>query len=173
VEMSFMDGFVRLVVGDGLGFLQVPGQSFFRRFIRGMNGSWTCFARAMEGDDLFVFTSFVPEEVGERTRPEVALLLSHLNPNIPYGSFGMDMDMGYVVFRTVFSVGTPIEQSFVQARHQLDSHLVTMDLLLPLIQSVICGEACAREAIANLQDSTTDKSPDMDGLPSRFRFDVN
>ena len=168
-----MDACVRFVVGDGLGFLEVPGQSFFRRSICGVNGSWTCIARAMECDDLFVFTSFVPEEVGERTRPEVALLLSHLNLNIPYGSFGMDMDMGFVVFRTVFSVGTPIEQGFVQARHQLGSHLVTMDLLLPLIQSVICGEACARDAIANLQDSAKDESPDMDGLSSRFRFGVN
>ncbi|MFP4101713.1 YbjN domain-containing protein [Coleofasciculus sp.] len=131
-------------------FYQIKGQPVLQMGFQGKNGQWTCYARARENEQQFVFYSICPVTVPKAKRRALAEFIARANYGMIIGNFELDFAEGEVAYKTSIDVeGSTL--TFPQMKRLVDTNVAMMDRYLPGIKSVIQGDASPEEAIAKIE----------------------
>jgi hypothetical protein len=135
---------------DEWPYSQVQDKPALSMGFSGKNGSWTCFARAEEEKEIFLFYSYAPVKAPEDKRPLIADFMTRANYGMYIGNFELDFNDGEIRYKTSIDVegdrlSSPLIKRLVYA------NVGVMDKYLPGIMSVIYGGASPTEAIAQVE----------------------
>ncbi|MEQ9668817.1 YbjN domain-containing protein [Coleofasciculus sp. G2-EDA-02] len=131
---------------DDWSFYQIKGQPVLQMGFQGKNGQWTCYARARENEQQFVFYSICPVTVPKSKRRALAEFIARANYGMIIGNFELDFAEGEIAYKTSIDVeGSTL--TFPQMKRLVDTNVAMMDQYLPGIKSVIQGDASPEEAI--------------------------
>ena len=131
-------------------FEQASGEPLLRLEFDGENATFTCYARAVESKDAFVFYAMFPQAVGKRRRQAVAELLTRLNYGLTIGNFELDFEDGEVRYRASVDVkGTELTPELIKP--VAAAAVLNMDYYLPGIRAVAAGESTPLEAFAAIE----------------------
>ncbi len=72
---------------DDWSFYQIKGQPVLQMGFQGKNGQWTCYARARENEQQFVFYSICPVTVPKAKRRALAEFIARANYGMVIGNF--------------------------------------------------------------------------------------
>jgi hypothetical protein len=135
---------------DDWSFYQIKGQPVLQMGFQGKNGQWTCYARARENEQQFVFYSICPVTVPKSKRRGLGEFIARANYGMIIGNFELDFAEGEVAYKTSIDVeGSTL--TFPQMKRLVDTNVAMMDQYLPGIKSVIQGDASPEEAIAQIE----------------------
>lgn len=136
---------------DGWYVRAVPEEeTIWARFV-GDNGEWTCAALVNEAQNQFMFYSFLPDEVPEDKRLEVAEFITRANYDMLIGNFELDLDDGEVRFKTSIDVeDSELTQALV--RNLVYMNVLTMDRYLPGFAAIVAEDADPMDALAAVED---------------------
>jgi len=135
---------------DDWSFYQIKGQPVLQMGFQGKNGQWTCYARARENEQQFVFYSICPVTVPKAKRRALAEFIARANYGMVIGNFELDFAEGEIAYKTSIDVeGSTL--TFPQMKRLVDTNVAMMDHYLPGIKSVIQGDASPEEAIAKIE----------------------
>lgn len=129
---------------------EIKGQPVLQMGFQGKNGQWTCYARAREAEQQFVFYSICPVTVPKSKRRGLGEFIARANYGMIIGNFELDFAEGEVAYKTSIDVeGSTL--TFPQLKRLVDTNVAMMDQYLPGIKSVIQGDASPEEAIAQIE----------------------
>ncbi|MFP4579076.1 MAG: YbjN domain-containing protein, partial [Coleofasciculus sp.] len=135
---------------DDWSFYQIKGQPVLQMGFQGKNGQWTCYARARENEQQFVFYSICPVTVPKAKRRGLAEFIARANYGMVIGNFELDFAEGEIAYKTSIDVeGSTL--TFPQMKRLVDTNVAMIDRYLPGIKSVIQGDASPEEAIAKIE----------------------
>ena len=135
---------------DDWSFYQIKGQPVLQMGFQGKNGQWTCYARARENEQQFVFYSICPVTVPKSKRRGLGEFIARANYGMIIGNFELDFAEGEVAYKTSIDVeGSTL--TFPQMKRLVDTNVAMMDQYLPGIKAVIQGDASPEEAIAQIE----------------------
>ncbi|MFB2877367.1 YbjN domain-containing protein [Floridanema aerugineum] len=141
---------VNFFTKDDWAFFKIKGEPTLRLAFQGKNGKWTCYAKAREQQQQFVFYSICPDNAPENKRLAVAEFLTRANSGMIIGNFEMDFEYGEIRYKTSIDVEGD-RLSFALIKRLVYANVTMMDEYLPGIMSIIYGEAEAGEAIAKIE----------------------
>jgi hypothetical protein len=135
---------------DDWSFYQIKGLPVLQMGFQGKNGQFTCYARAREQEQQFVFYSICPVTVPKSKRRALGEFIARANYGMIIGNFELDFAEGEVAYKTSIDVeGSTL--TFPQMKRLVDTNVAMMDHYLPGIKSVIQGDASPEEAIAQIE----------------------
>ncbi|MEQ9237054.1 YbjN domain-containing protein [Coleofasciculus sp. E2-BRE-01] len=135
---------------DDWSFYQIKGQPVLQMGFQGKNGQFTCYARARENEQQFVFYSICPVTVPKSKRRALGEFIARANYGMIIGNFELDFAEGEVAYKTSIDVeGSTL--TFPQMKRLVDTNVTMMDQYLPGIKAVIQGDASPEEAIAQIE----------------------
>lgn len=149
---QLFEAIVEFFTKDEWPFSQVEGQTALRTAFKGDNGSWNCYARAVEEHQLFLFYSVCPAYVPEDKRLAMAEFLTRANYGLNLGNFELDFADGEVRYKTSVDVEGD-ELSLALVTRLVYANVLTMDTYLPGIMSVIYANVNPVEAIARIEEN--------------------
>ncbi|MFB2835650.1 YbjN domain-containing protein [Floridanema evergladense] len=149
-EGQFFEEIVNFFEEDDWPFVQIEGEPLLQMVFQGENGKWTCYAKARDDQEQFVFYSICPVNAPENKRLAVAEFLTRANSGMIIGNFEMDFEDGEIRYKTSIDVEGD-RLSFALIKRLVYANVTMMDEYLPGIMSVIYGEAEAGEAIAKIE----------------------
>lgn len=114
------------------------------------NGRLTCYARAIDDRQQFVFYTLCPLSAPESQRRAIAELIIKINYGMAIGNFELDFADGEIRYKTSLDVeGDRLSQALIKQAVYLN--VLTMDRYLPIISAVIEGTISVDEAIAQAE----------------------
>ena len=117
---------------------------------QGRNGKWTCYAKAREEQEQFVFYSICPVNAPENKPLAVAEFLTRANSGMIIGNFEMDFEDGKIRYKTSINVESD-SLSFALIKKLVYTNVTMMDEYLPGIITAIEGNMSAKDAIAQIE----------------------
>jgi len=148
---AIYDALVSFFREDEWAFNEVEGKPILALTFAGKNGTWTCYARAEEEKEMFLFYSYCPVKTPENKRPILADFLTRANYGLLIGNFEMDYNDGEVRFKTSIDVeGDKLSPALI--KRLVYNNLAVTDKYLPGIMAVIYGGASPTEAIAQVEN---------------------
>jgi hypothetical protein len=148
---AILDAAINFFKEDEWSFTQVEDRPILTMAFTGKNGTWACYARAVEDKDIFAFYSYCPVKAPEDKRPIMADFLTRANYGLYVGNFEMDFNDGEVRYKTSIDVeGTELNSALI--KRLVYDNLIVMDKYLPGIMAVIFGGASPTEAIAQVEN---------------------
>ena len=149
-SIQILEEMVNFFKQDDWSFYQIKGQPVLQMGFQGKNGQWTCYARARENEQQFVFYSICPVTVPKAKRRTLGEFIARANYGMVIGNFELDFAEGEVAYKTSIDVeGSTL--TFPQMKRLVDTNVAMMDQYLPGIKSVIQGDASPEEAIAQIE----------------------
>jgi hypothetical protein len=149
-SIQILEEMVNFFKQDDWSFYQIKGQPVLQMGFQGKNGQWTCYARARENEQQFVFYSICPVTVPKSKRRGLGEFIARANYGMIIGNFELDFAEGEVAYKTSIDVeGSTL--TFPQMKRLVDTNVTMMDQYLPGIKSVIQGDASPEEAIAQIE----------------------
>jgi hypothetical protein len=131
---------------DDWPFYEVEGKSILQMAFQGENGKWTCYAKAREEQEQFVFYSICPVNTPENKRLAVAEFLTRANSGMIIGNFELDFVDGEIRYKTSIDVdGDTLTSALI--KRLVYANVMMMDAYLPGIMSVIYGDVEPKDAI--------------------------
>ncbi|MBE9044997.1 YbjN domain-containing protein [Pleurocapsales cyanobacterium LEGE 10410] len=113
------------------------------------NGRLTCYARAIDDKEQFVFYALCPLTAPEDKRNKIARFITRVNYGMAIGNFELDFDDGEIRYKTSIDVeGDRLSVALIKQAVYLN--ILTMDRYLPAIAVLIEGETSVEEAIAQI-----------------------
>jgi hypothetical protein len=91
---QFFEEIVNFFEEDNWPFVQIEGESVLQIVFQGENGKWTCYAKARDDQEQFVFYSVCPVNAPDSKRLAVAEFLTRANSGMIIGNFEMDFSGG-------------------------------------------------------------------------------
>jgi len=149
-EGQFFEEIVNFFQEDGWPFVQVEGEPLLQMVFQGENGKWTCYAKARDDPEQFVFYSVCPVNAPDSKRLAVAEFLTRANSGMIIGNFEMDFEEGEIRYKTSIDVEDDSLSSALIKR-LVYANVMMMDGYLPGIMSVIYGDVTPRDAIAQIE----------------------
>jgi hypothetical protein len=149
---EILDTAVSVFEEDGWPFTQLEGQPVLRTGFQGRNGDWTCFAQAWDEPAVFAFYSVCPVNAPDDRRPAVAEFLTRANYGMLIGNFELDWMDGEIRFKTSIRVGGD-GPSPTLVKELVYTNVLMMDMYLPGILRVLCGDISPAEAIAAIEEA--------------------
>jgi hypothetical protein len=149
-EGQFFEEIVNFFQEDGWPFVQVEGEPLLQMVFQGENGKWTCYAKARDDPEQFVFYSVCPINAPDSKRLAVAEFLTRANSGMIIGNFEMDFEEGEIRYKTSIDVEDDSLSSALIKR-LVYANVMMMDGYLPGIMSVIYGDVTPRDAIAQIE----------------------
>jgi hypothetical protein len=135
---------------DDWPFHQIEGESILQIAFQGENGKWTCYAKAREEQEQFVFYSVCSVNVPENKRLAVAEFITRANSGMIIGNFELDFADGEIRYKTSIDVdGDTLTSALI--KRLVYANVTMMDEYLPGIMSVIYGEVEPKDAIAQVE----------------------
>ena len=146
------DAMVQFFTDEEWNFLPVQGQSILQMGFMGKNGSWACYAQALDEYQRFSYHSVMESNVPEDKRQAVAEFLTRVNFGLFLGNFEMDFSDGELRYKTSIDVQDgALTQEMI--RKLVYSNVMLMDKYLPGIMSVIYAGTSPEEAVARIQQT--------------------
>jgi hypothetical protein len=135
---------------DDWPFTKIKGEPVVRMAFQGDNGKWTCYAKAREQQEQFVFYSVGPVNAPENKRLAIAEFLTRANSGMIIGNFELDFADGEIRYKTSIDVQGDF-LSFELIKQLVYANVTMMDEYLPGIMSIIYGNASPEDAIAQVE----------------------
>ncbi|GET42715.1 YbjN domain-containing protein [Microseira wollei] len=143
---------------DNWPFIQIEGETALETAFTGKNGSWDCYAQAIEEEHLFIFYSICPVLAPESKRLAITELIAKANFNILVGNFDIDATDGEIRYKTSIDIeGDRI--SFNLLKNVVYTNVMMMDRYLPEIVSIIDGSVEQEQAIAAIESPPENLPP--------------
>jgi len=147
---QFFEEIVNFFEEDGWPFVQIEGESVLQMVFQGENGKWTCYAKARDDEDQFVFYSVCPINAPDSKRLAVAEFLTRANSGMIIGNFEMDFEDGEIRYKTSIDVEDD-SLSCALIKRLVYANVMMMDAYLSGIMSVIYGDVTPLDAIAQIE----------------------
>ena len=149
-DRQFFEEIVNFFEEDGWPFVQIEGEPLLQMVFQGENGKWTCYAKARDDQEQFVFYSVCPVNTPDSKRLAVAEFLTRANSGMIIGNFEMDFEDGEIRYKTSIDVEDDSLSSALIKR-LVYANVMMMDAYLPGIMSVIYGDVTPVDAIAQIE----------------------
>ena len=116
------------------------------------NGRLTCYAKAINDKQQFVFYSLCPLTAPEEQRSAIAELITKVNYGMVIGNFEFDFSDGEIRYKTSLDVeGDRLSNALIKQTVYLN--VLTMDKYLPALVAVINNELSVDNAIAIVEQN--------------------
>jgi len=149
-EGQFFEEIVNFFEEDGWPFVQIEGEPLLQMVFQGENGKWTCYAKARDNQEQFVFYSVCPVNTPDSKRLAVAEFLTRANSGMIIGNFEMDFEDGEIRYKTSIDVEDD-SLSCALIKRLVYANVMMMDAYLPGMMSVIYGDVTPLDAIAQIE----------------------
>ncbi len=147
---QFFEEIVNFFKEDGWPFVQIEGEPLLQMVFQGENGKWTCYAKARDDPEQFVFYSVCPVNTPDSKRLAVAEFLTRANSGMIIGNFEMDFEDGEIRYKTSIDVeGDSLSSALI--KRLVYANVMMMDAYLPGIMSVIYGDVSPEDAITQIE----------------------
>ncbi len=147
---QFFEEIVNFFKKDDWPFVQIEGESVLQMVFQGENGKWTCYAKARDDQEQFVFYSVCPVNPPDSKRLAVSEFLTRANSGMIIGNFEMDFEDGEIRYKTSIDVeGDSLSSALI--KRLVYANVMMMDAYLPGIMSVIYGDVEPKDAIAQIE----------------------
>jgi len=135
---------------DDWPFTKIKGEPVLLTAFQGENGKWTCYAKAREEQEQFVFYSICSINAPENKQLAVAEFLTRANTGMIIGNFELDFASGEICYKTSIDVKGDLLSSAL-IKQLVYANVSMMDKYLPGIKSVIDGDVEPKDAIAQIE----------------------
>jgi len=135
----------------GLRPEQTDDEKDFKIGFRGDNGDFSVLITVDDAARRIVVHTACPINVPKERLQAATELVIRRNCNLGLGSFDIDMDDGFTVFRTGMKIGR-IDLDSETLLALICGNFWMMDNFLPAIASVVYGNMAPQEAMAMLED---------------------
>lgn len=135
---------------DDWAYAKIQGEPTLRLAFQGNNGKWTCYAKAREQQQQFVFYSLCPMNAPENKRQNVAEFITRANCGMIIGNFELNFNDGEISYKTSIDVEGD-RLSFALIKQLVYTNVITMDAYLPGIMSIIYSDVSPENAIAQIE----------------------
>ncbi|RLC80351.1 MAG: hypothetical protein DRJ03_21855 [Chloroflexi bacterium] len=135
---------------DEWPFSRLGERPILRTGFAGDNGEWTCYAQVQEEQERFIFYSVCPVKAPEEKRPAMAEFLTRVNYGLVIGNFEMDFSDGEIRSKTSADFEGD-RASVAVIKNLVYANVLTMDLYLPGIMSVLYGDVSPAQAITQVE----------------------
>jgi hypothetical protein len=149
-DRQFFEEIVNFFEEDGWSFVQIEGEPLLQMVFQGENGKWTCYAKARDDQEQFVFYSVCPVNAPDSKRLAVAEFLTRANSGMIIGNFEMDFEDGEIRYKTSIDFEDDSLSSALIKR-LVYANVMMMDAYLPGMMSVIYGDVTPVDAIAQIE----------------------
>ena len=127
--------------------------NIFTISLEGINGIFHCVLRPREDISFLSFVSFFGTNCPFDKRNEVAALLTHLNSNLLYGNFEMNLENGEIKFRTgLYYEGMELNNTIIE--NIIIRNIYSMDVSSIQISKFIFGNESITEVYNTLYPSS-------------------
>ena len=131
-------------------FVPIEQQPVLQMAFQGDSGKWTCYARARDEQQQFIFYSVCSANAPENKRPALAELIARVNYGMILGNFELDFTDGEIRYKTSIDVGKD-KLTYELIRQVVYSNVMMMDKYQPGIMSVIYSDVSPEEAIKQIE----------------------
>ncbi|RKX27305.1 MAG: hypothetical protein DRP46_10030 [Candidatus Zixiibacteriota bacterium] len=135
---------------DEWPFSRLGERPILRTGFAGDNGEWTCYAQVQEEQERFIFYSVCPVKAPEEKRPAMAEFLTRVNYGLVIGNFEMDFSDGEIRSKTSADFEGD-RASVAVIKNLVYANVLTMDLYLPGIMSILYGDVSPAQAITQVE----------------------
>ncbi|RLC76114.1 MAG: hypothetical protein DRI81_10635 [Chloroflexi bacterium] len=135
---------------DEWPFSRLEERPILRTGFAGDNGEWTCYAQVQEEQERFIFYSVCPVKAPEEKRPAMAEFLTRVNYGLVIGNFEMNFSDGEIRSKTSADFEGD-RASVAVIKNLVYANVLTMDLYLPGIMSVLYGDVSPAQAITQVE----------------------
>lgn len=135
---------------DEWPFSRLEERPILRTGFAGDNGEWTCYAQVQEEQERFIFYSVCPVKAPEEKRPAMAEFLTRVNYGLVIGNFEMDFSDGEIRSKTSADFEGD-RASVAVIKNLVYANVLTMDLYLPGIMSILYGDVSPAQAITQVE----------------------
>jgi hypothetical protein len=146
------DAMVQFFTDEEWKFLPVQ-ESILQMGFKGQNGSFACYAQALDEYQRFSYHTVMESNVPEEKRLAVAEFVTRVNFGLFLGNFEMDFSDGELRFKTSIDVEDG-ELTQEMIRKLVYSNVMMMDKYLPGIMSIIYAGTSPAEALARIQQAS-------------------
>jgi hypothetical protein len=149
-DETILEKMLNFFTQDDWQFTKLQGEPILSMAFQGKNGEWTCYAKAREEQQQFVFYSLCPINASEDKRLAVAQFLTRANYGMMNGNFELDFNDGEIRYKTSIDVeGDRLTPALI--KNLVYTNVTMMDEYLPGIISVINGDVEPKEAIVQIE----------------------
>jgi hypothetical protein len=124
---------------DDWAFIKLQGEPILQLAFQGKRDRWTCYAKAREEEQQFVFYSVCPVKAPKTKRRAITQFLTQVNYGLVIGNFELDVTDGEIRYKTSIDVqGEQLTTTLI--KRLVYTNVLMMDDYLPGIQAVLKGE---------------------------------
>jgi hypothetical protein len=147
---KIFEAIINFFTEDDWAYTKIQGEPTLRLAFQGQNGKWTCYAKAREQQQQFVFYSICPVKVPETKNLAIAEFIARANFGMIIGNFELDFTDGEIRYKTSIDV-EGANLTFLQVKRLVYANVMMMDQYLPGIISVIDSDVEPKDAIAQIE----------------------
>lgn len=147
---NIFEALINFFTEDDWAYTKIQGEPTLRLAFQGQNGKWTCYAKAREQQQQFVFYSICPVKVPETKNLAIAEFIARANFGMIIGNFELDFTDGEIRYKTSIDV-EGANLTFLQIKRLVYANVMMMDQYLPGIISVIDSDVSPKDAIAQIE----------------------
>jgi hypothetical protein len=138
-ESSIYQVMIDFFTKDDWAFVKLQGEPILQLAFQGKRDRFTCYAKAREEEQQFVFYSVCPVKAPKTKRRAIAQFLTQVNYGLVIGNFELDVTDGEIRYKTSIDVqGERLTTTLI--KRLVYTHVLMMDDYLPGIQAVLKGE---------------------------------
>ena len=104
LSQPIFDEIVTFFTQEDWQFQQIKGEPVLRLAFQGKNGKWTCYAKAREQQQQFVFYSVCPVSIPENKLQAMAEFVARAKYGTIIGNFELDFVSGEIRYKTSIDV---------------------------------------------------------------------
>ncbi|WP_019503914.1 YbjN domain-containing protein [Pleurocapsa sp. PCC 7319] len=131
-------------------FVPIPQEPVVQMAFQGDSGKWTCYARARDKQQQFIFYSLCPVNAPENKRQAIAEFVARANYGIILGNFELDFTDGEIRYKTSIDVGSD-KLTHELIKQVVYTNVMTMDKYQLGIMSVIYSDVSPEDAIKQVE----------------------
>lgn len=147
---KIFEAIVNFFKEDDWPFHQIEGEPILQIAFQGETGKWTCYAKAREEQEQFVFYSVCSVNAPENKRIAVAEFITRANSGMILGNFELDFVDGEIRYKTSIDVeGDRLTSALI--KRLVYANVTMMDKYLPGIMSVIYSDISPADALAQVE----------------------
>ena len=147
---KIFEAIINFFTEDDWAYTKIQGEPTLRLAFQGQNGKWTCYAKAREQQQQFVFYTICPVKVPETKNLAIAEFIARANFGMIIGNFELDFTDGEIRYKTSIDV-EGANLTFTQIKRLVYANVMMMDQYLPGIMSVIDSDVEPKDAIAQIE----------------------
>ncbi len=154
IQPSVYQAIIHFFTEDDWSFTKLQGEPVLRMTFQGENGQWTCYAKAKEDQQQFIFYSICPIAAPEDKRQAIAEFLTRANYGMTIGNFELDFTDGEIRYKTSIDVeGDRLTSALI--KNLVYTNVMMMDEYLLGIKAVIETGVSPEEAIRAIEQLAT------------------